>query len=248
MSPRSLVRRRPSAALVVSFIALFVALGGAGWAALRVPANSVGTAQLQNFSVSNAKLRGNSVGAGKIISGAVGARQVNSSQVQLRITSSCLIGAVQSFTAAGDVTCTPALPTEYGTSSPSSTLGVAPPQVATLPLSAGPSGPSYLVIGNVKVAVGETAPQSATQPQSVAVHCSMSLVGSSGTSGEFDANLGGSGPTTQSGTIPLVLPVVVSGSQQTAAVNCSESASPPGPAPSVVVTPTINAIQTAANN
>jgi hypothetical protein len=248
MSQRSLMRRRPSAALVVSFLALFVALGGAGWAALRVPPNSVGTAQLQNSSVSNAKLRGNSVGPGKIIPGAVGARQVNSSQVQLRITSSCLIGAVQSFTASGDVTCTPALPNEYGISPSASTLGAAPPQVAALSLPAGPSGSSYLVIGNVKVAVGETAPQPATEPQSVEVRCSMSLIGSSGTSGEFDANLGGAGPTTQSGTIPLVLPVAVSGSQQVAGVTCSQSASPSSPAPGVVVTPTINAIQTAGNN
>jgi hypothetical protein len=76
----------------------------------------------------------------------------------------------------------------------------------------------------------------------------MSLIGSSGTSGEFDANVGGSSPTTQSGTIPLVLPVAVSGSPQMAAITCSDSASPAGPAPSIVVTPTINAIQTAGNN
>jgi hypothetical protein len=246
MSPRSLMRRRPSAALVVSFLALFVALGGAGWAALRVPPNSVGTAQLQNFSVSNSKLRGNSVGPGKIIPGAVGARQVNSSQVQLRVTSSCLIGAVQSFTASGDVTCTPALPNEYGTSLSPSTLGAAPSQVAALSLPAGPAGSSYLVIGNVKVAVGASPP--ATQPQAAEVRCSMSLTSSSGTSGEFDANVGGSSAATQSGTIPLVLPVAVSGSQQTATVTCSDSASPPSPALSVVVTPTINAIQTAGNN
>jgi hypothetical protein len=245
MSARSLMRRRPSAALVVSFLALFIALGGAGWAALRVPPNSVGTTQLQNFSVSNAKLRGNSVGPAKIIPGAVGARQVNSSQVQLRVTSSCLIGAVQSFTASGDVTCTPALPNEYGTSSSASTLGAVPSQVAALSLPAGQAGSSYLVIGNVKVAVNETAP--ASQPQSVQVRCSMSLIGSSGPSGEFDANVDSPGPTTQSGTIPLVLPVAVSGSQQTA-VTCSDSASPTDPALSVVVTATINAIQTAGNN
>jgi hypothetical protein len=240
------MHRRPSPALVVSFLALFVALGGAGWAALRVPPNSVGTAQLQNSSVSNVKLRGNSVGPGKIMPGAVGARQVNSSQVQLRITSSCLIGAVQSFTVAGDVTCTPALPGEYGTSPSPSTLGAVPSQVAALSLSAGQVGSSYLLIGNVRAAAVAGAP--ASQAQSVEVHCSMSLAGSSGIAGEFDANLGGSNPTTQSGSIPLVLPVAVAGSPQSAAVTCSESASPSSPAPSVVVTPTVNAIQTAGNN
>jgi hypothetical protein len=85
-------------------------------------------------------------------------------------------------------------------------------------------------------------------PASVDVQCSMSLAGSSGTAGRFDADLGGSDPTTRAGSIPLVEPVAVSGSQQTVAVTCSESSSSPGPAPSVVVTPTINAIQTAGNN
>jgi hypothetical protein len=88
MSLRALLRRRLSASMVVSFLALFVALGGAGWAALRIPPNSVGNAQLQNFSVGNAKLRPNAVGSSKITPSAVGARQVNSSQVQLRVTSS----------------------------------------------------------------------------------------------------------------------------------------------------------------
>ena len=73
MSLRSLARRRPSAALLVAFLALFVAVGGAGWAAFRLPPHSVGTVQLQNFSVSNPKLRPNSVGSAKIIAGAVGA-------------------------------------------------------------------------------------------------------------------------------------------------------------------------------
>jgi hypothetical protein len=42
--------------MVVALIALFAALGGVGWAATQLPANSVGTAQLQNASVTNHKL------------------------------------------------------------------------------------------------------------------------------------------------------------------------------------------------
>ena len=243
MSLRSLLRRRLSAPMVVSFLALFIALGGAGWAALRVPPNSVGNAQLQNFSVGNAKLRPNSVSAAKIVAGAVGARQVNPIQVQLRVTSSCLIGAIQSLTVSGNVTCTPALPSEFGTLPRGSTLGLTGKQVASVSLSANPAGSSYLAIGNVQVTEVE-----GTAPQSVDVSCTMTVGGGSGTSGHFDANLGGANATMASGTIPLVLPISIAGSPQTLATSCAVVASPASPAPSVSVTATINAVQTAVNN
>ena len=50
-------RLRPSPALVISLIALFVALGGTSYAAITsLPANSVGTAQIKNGAVSAPKL------------------------------------------------------------------------------------------------------------------------------------------------------------------------------------------------
>ena len=232
MSPRSLVRRRLSAPLVVSFLALFVALGGAGWAAVRLPPNSVG----------NAQLRPNSVGPAKMIAGAVGARQVNSSQVQLRISGPCTTGAMQAVSLSGNVTCTPALPSEYGTLAQTAALGPDQQQLAAVSLPATPAGSSYLVIGNVQVDEVE-----GTGPQSVRVSCSMSLVGGSGTGGEFDANLGGTNATGASGTIPLVLPVSIAGSPQTVAIGCADLATPENPAPRVNVTATIHAVQTAVN-
>jgi hypothetical protein len=48
--------RRPSAALVVSTIALIVALGGTSYAAMTLPLNSVGTKQLKNGAVTTKKL------------------------------------------------------------------------------------------------------------------------------------------------------------------------------------------------
>ena len=117
---------RPSAPLAVSFLALFVALGGVSWAAIHLPPHSVGNAQLQNFSVGNAKLRPFSVGTGKIIPGAVGAGQVNSSQVQLRVAGPCTDGAMQSIAQSGDVTCMPVLPNEYGSNTAATTLGARP--------------------------------------------------------------------------------------------------------------------------
>src|ERR671934_2691619 len=48
---------RPSPALVIACVALFVSLGGTGYAVLRLPANSVGTAQLKNNAVTSRKVR-----------------------------------------------------------------------------------------------------------------------------------------------------------------------------------------------
>jgi len=52
---------RPSAPMIVAFIALFVALGGTGYAAFRLPANSVGNVQLKNNAVTGAKVKDNSL-------------------------------------------------------------------------------------------------------------------------------------------------------------------------------------------
>jgi hypothetical protein len=241
MTLRSLARRRPSAALVVSFLALFASLGGAGWAALRIPPRSVGNAQLQNFSVGSAKLRPSSVGAAKIIPGAVGARQVDSSQVQLRISGPCTAGAIQSIAASGDVTCTQVLANEYGTSPARVTLGPGSTQVATESL---PAGSSYLVLAYPHADI------SGASGQRVEVDCTLSVppgTGTSTTTKSLAVELGSSaGP--QAGTIPLVLPVASSTSVQTATVSCMDSVTPGGLAPTVAVDSTLNALQTASNN
>jgi len=54
MRKRSL--RHPSPALVISLIALFVALGGTTYAATNLPTNSVGTAQIKNGAVTKTKI------------------------------------------------------------------------------------------------------------------------------------------------------------------------------------------------
>jgi hypothetical protein len=238
---RSLARRRPSAALVVSFLALFVSLGGAGWAALRIPPRSVGNAQLQNFSVGNAKLKPNSVGAAKIIAGAVGARQVNSSQVQLRVTGPCTQGAIQSIAQSGNVTCTQVQPNEYGTSTPPVALGAGSPPLATESL---PGGTPYLVLAYPHAVI------SGASGQRVEVDCTLSVppgTGTSSTTKSLAVEFGSSGGQ-QAGTIPLVLPVASSASAQSATVGCTDSATPSAPAATVTVDTTLAALQTASNN
>jgi hypothetical protein len=59
-----------SPAMVVSLIALFVALGGTSYAAIMLPANSVGTKQIKNGAVTAAKISSSSVGTVKVVGGA----------------------------------------------------------------------------------------------------------------------------------------------------------------------------------
>ncbi len=73
--------KTPSPAMVVATVALFIALGGAGYAAVSIPRNSVGTNEIKNFAVTplkiqpgaikTKKLRDNSVTTLKIADAAV---------------------------------------------------------------------------------------------------------------------------------------------------------------------------------
>lgn len=56
-----LSRRMPSPAMVVACVALIVALGGTSYAAIRLPANSVGTKQLKRGAVTGVKVRSNTL-------------------------------------------------------------------------------------------------------------------------------------------------------------------------------------------
>ena len=118
MHPRSLFRRRPSAPMVVALVALFMSLGGVGWAATQLPAGSVGTSQLKNGSVTNFKLATDAVGFRKIIDGSVGIHKINPSTVQARVGSKCATGtAISSISSSGKPTCSSTSPSQFGTSS-----------------------------------------------------------------------------------------------------------------------------------
>jgi len=233
--------------MLVALTALFFGLGGVGYAAVSLPRNSVGNAQLQNGSVGNWKLKPNAVGAKKIINGSVGAQQVNSSQVQLRVSNSCSTGAISSVGLSGSVTCTPTVGNEYGSNTAATTLGTSATQVATQSLGA---GSSYLVMAypHAVITAGEAT-------QNVVVDCTLSVPAGSGTPPPANPTT-----TTKSlavdvastanpvaGTIPLVLPVASSTSVQPATVNCTDS-STGATAPTVKVDTAISAIQTASNN
>jgi hypothetical protein len=61
----------PSPALIVSTIALIVAMGGTSYAAFSLPKNSVGTKQLKNGAVTGAKIKRGSVTRAKIAKGTI---------------------------------------------------------------------------------------------------------------------------------------------------------------------------------
>lgn len=60
------IRRRPSASMGVALLALFISLGGVGYAKLTLPQRSVGTPQLRDRAVTGRKLANSSVGNGKV--------------------------------------------------------------------------------------------------------------------------------------------------------------------------------------
>lgn len=76
---RKAVLRPPSPAMVVALIALFVAMGGTGYAALKLSANSVGTRQLKKGAVTTSKLHRGAVTGSQVASNSLTGAQINAS-------------------------------------------------------------------------------------------------------------------------------------------------------------------------
>jgi hypothetical protein len=68
---KRILRSRPSPAMVLAFIALLVALGSSAYAQLRIPRNSVGTAQLKRNAVRNSDIFRGAVSTSKLRNSAV---------------------------------------------------------------------------------------------------------------------------------------------------------------------------------
>jgi hypothetical protein len=81
------MRRRLTYANVMATLALFIALGGASYAVVNIPPNSVGTAQLKPHSVGTGQLKNGAVGSDQLKRGSVrvdklAAASVGSAQLQ----------------------------------------------------------------------------------------------------------------------------------------------------------------------
>ena len=78
---RRRLRHRPTPATVISLIALVVAMGGTSYAAISLPANSVGTTQLKKKAVTRKKLAANAVTSAKVKNGALLAKDFKAGQL-----------------------------------------------------------------------------------------------------------------------------------------------------------------------
>jgi hypothetical protein len=230
MRPKSLLRRRPSAATVIAALALFVSLGGVGYAAT-LGNGSVGTAQLKNGAVTNSKLKNNSVSFRKIVPGSVGIVRADTNQLQVRVSGKCNPGqAIGTIESNGKVGCNSALPSQTGTTNNTATVTSSPATVDSATLA---TGSSYLALANPTVTVAGTG-----VAQRVDVSCRLT-VGSNTESRSVTINTG-SATTETSSSIPLMQ----TGPGGTASVTC-QTTNASTPAPAVNVTSALQALQVA---
>jgi hypothetical protein len=223
-------KRRPSAAIAISVTALFMSLGGASYAAF-VPNGSIGTAQLGNNAVTNSKIKNNAVTYKKILPGSVGVVRANTGQLQVRVGGTCGANTgIGSIDQAGEVTCNPTLPAEYGATG-TVTAGSTSTTVASTTL---PSGTLYLAFANPSATVTSGGPDQVT------VSCTLT-VGANTQTRTATVATGASG-THQVVSIPLQL----AGAAGASNVSCQSASGTTKP--TVSVTSSLNAIQTASTN
>lgn len=238
--------RRPSPALLVALVALFLSAGGASYAAVAIPASSVGSSQLKNLSVTNQKVAVNAIGYRKIIQHTIGTARVNSSDIQLRVKGTCTTAnqAMTSVADTGKVTCATTLPAEYDTTSTGLTSITSSTSAASVASETLPGNASFLVTANPNVQVQSTA----AGQQNIQVTCVLSA-GPSTTSTQsrttaFDLGYKGEA---EMASIPLSVVVSPTSSSITAQVSCVRSVAPTSATPTVGVQSSINALQTASN-
>jgi hypothetical protein len=218
MRLRSLVRRRPSPAIVIASLALFVALGGVGYAATSLPANSVGNAQIRTGAVSYQKIRTNSIGW----------QRANITTLQVRVGGTCAQGsAIGSVGEYGSVTCNPASPSQFGTTNNAATVSSTPTTVTSESL---PTGASYLAFANPTASVASGATR-----QQVTVTCTLT-VGSNTETRSVTVDTDGSVGDQASSSLALQ----ASGQSGTGSVSCTSTGG------TASVTSGLNAIQIAS--
>jgi hypothetical protein len=240
MRLKSLIRRRPSASLVISAIALFVALGGASYAAVSIPANSVGNSQLKKGAVSTSKVKNNAITYKKVAQHTIGLKRVDNSKIQTRVSGTCSgNSAIDTITQGGKVTCHSTLPPEFGASSDSTAV----PTTSTTVVSKLLPGGNYLLNANVYATVSGGA-----AGQQVSITCTLQVASGSSQTRTVTADVG-SASVTEQVALPLTFPAAVASPQGTGHVDCAHTASNPAtPDPTVKAISTLNAIATSSNS
>jgi hypothetical protein len=217
---RKLLSRRPSAPLAISLVALFMSVGGVGYAAVSLPRDSVGNAQLRNDAVTYKKIAPNTVGKvrladngvtndkvrngavtyKKIQPRAVGKVRANLDQLQARLAGTCPAGsAIGAVTNAGAVSCN--RPAQTGAADKTVDVDSSGTAITSVAL---PTGASYLAFANPAVTV--------TGAGSVTVTCTLNVGGTTESRGATLA-----APTAATVSLPLQ----AAGPAGTATVSCS---------------------------
>jgi hypothetical protein len=246
-----LFKRRPSAPLAISLVALFMSVGGVGYAATSLPEDSVGTAQIRDNAVTykkiepesvgavrlatngvtNSKIRNEAVSYKKIQPRAVGKVRANLDQLQARLDATCAAGtAVGGVDSAGKVTCNSARPATVSVAQASADVGATSQPVAAGTL---PTGSSYLAFANPTVTVTGSGTS-----QRVTVSCTLAL----GTSTQTRTATVDTGGSTAASTVTI--PLQQAGPAGAVSVACSDAVDA-GTPPAVRATASIDALQTA---
>jgi hypothetical protein len=114
--------RRPGGATVIASVALFVALGGTGYAAFSLPKNSVGSKQLKNNAVTTGKLKNGAVTAGKInASGLTVPNALHANSATTAITATNATNATNAITATNASNATNAITATNATTAATAT-------------------------------------------------------------------------------------------------------------------------------
>lgn len=235
--------RRPSAAMCVALVALFVALSGGAYAAVTLPDHSVGARQLKTFAVTNPKLAVDSVGSRKIMPGAVGFYRVNRNEVQLRVNGSCAgtDQAITSVSITGTTTCgsTSAVASDSGAGKATTiATGTTPTTVATYSTA---GGTAYLAQADPSIEVSGTAADIANAHVTVTCKLAVGTSTSAVTTQTATVDVNPVGDT-EYASLPLSVIAPSSPNAETATLSCTQSSTGSTKAPTVAMTGTINAL------
>jgi hypothetical protein len=202
-----------------------MSLGGVGYAATHLPANSIGPNQIRNGAVTFKKIK----------PGAVGIVRANTGQLQARVGGSCNANtAVASIDRSGHVTCNSTLPSQIGTTSSTNAVPTTGTS-ASIASTKLPSGATFLGLANPTITV--TPGSTAVGSQTVAVTCTL------GVGSNTDSRTVTIRTPNNSTAASAALPLQLTGTGGTAAVSCSSKPVGTSTAPTVSVTSAVNAIQ-----
>ena len=128
---------RPSQALIVSIVALVVAMTGTGYAAFKLPSNSVGTKQIKKNAVTLKKIKKNAVNGAKIKKNAISGAKVRKNAINgAKVQDNSLTGADINLSELGTV--------PSATHAASADTASALPPVEATHIVGGPGEPGFL--------------------------------------------------------------------------------------------------------